>query len=301
MTVLRLETEVAELAITTRGGAVLGYALKPALGGWPLLRPALPDGNAAATSAFPLVPFGNRVRDNSFAFDGQSYRLASNTADACRLHGDGWLEDWHVERYSTTNASLTLRHRSDVAAPWDYLARLDFALDEANLTVRLGVTNLGDHTLPFGLGWHPYFPLTPSTRLTAPASSLWLEGPGFLPTETVPVQGDLDFGKPTAIPGRWLNNGFDGWPGRARIDWPERDLLLSITADAPFRRYVLFRPDRSFDPSYEDDYFCFEPMSHAIDGFHLPDLGGLTALTPGTELAAAIRLDVVSGRVSPKR
>ena len=58
-----------------------------------------------------------------------------------------------------------------------------FALDGSTLTLSLEVVNRGATALPFGLGWHPYFPLTAGTTLQAPANALWLEGADWLPTE----------------------------------------------------------------------------------------------------------------------
>ncbi|WP_026782852.1 aldose 1-epimerase [Pleomorphomonas koreensis] len=295
MGVLRLETDVAELTLSTQGAAVLGWRLKASVGGVPLLRPARHAGGGPPdeAAAFPLVPYGNRIGGNAFSFAGRDYRVTPNAGDRYRLHGDGWLSDWTVEAATAESATLALRRAADAAAPWDYLARQTVTLDGRRLTVALSVENTGDAPLPFGLGWHPYFPLTPRMRLTAPSSSVWLEGADYLPTEDVPLPPDLDFRRPAPLPNRWINNGFEDWNGCARIDWPERGLTLLIDADPIFSRYVLYRPDAARDPAYCGDWFCFEPMTHTVNAFRLDDLGGLRPLAPGTRIEGTLRLTAV--------
>lgn len=295
MDVLRLRTDAAELALSTRGAAVLGWEIDTSVGRQPLLRPARHGGDGAPdeASAFPLVPFGNRAGGNAFTFQGRDYRLIPNAGDRYRLHGDGWLSDWTIEAASESSATLVLRHMAEAAAPWDYLARQTIALDGRGLTLTLSVENTGATALPFGLGWHPYFPMTPRTRLTAPASSVWLEGADYLPTEEVPLPSDLDFRKVAPLPDRWVNNGFEGWNGCARIDWPEHGLTLTIDADPIFSRYVIYRPDTARDATYACDWFCFEPMTHSVDGFRKAGMGGLLPLAPGERLMGHIRLEAL--------
>ena len=262
---------------------------------FPLLRPARHGGDGAPeeTSAFPLVPFGNRVGGNAFAFQGRDYRLAPNAGDHYRLHGDGWLSDWTIEAASENSATLVLRHMADAAAPWDYLARQTIALDGRHMALTLSVENTGALALPFGLGWHPYFPMTPRTRLTAPASSVWLEGADYLPTKEIPLPSDLDFRKVAPLPDNWVNNGFEGWNGCARIDWPERGLTLTIDADPIFARYVVYRPDTARDATYGGDWFCLEPMTHTVNGFRIPGMGGLKCLDKGNTIHGKISLQSV--------
>lgn len=295
MDVLCLRTNVAKLKLSTRGAAVLGWEVETRAGRAPLFRPASHNGKGAPdqTSAFPLVPFGNRIGGNTFSAEGRDYRLTPNTGDPYRLHGDGWLSHWTVQAMSDAGATLTLRHQADAAAPWDYLARQTVTLDDHGVVLALSVENTGSVALPFGLGWHPYFPLTPRTRLIAPSSSLWLEGNDHLPTEEVPIPADLDFRKAAPLPDRWINNGFEDWNGCARIDWPERGLTLKIDADPIFSRYVIYRPDTRRAPGYSGDWFCFEPMTHTVDGFRLPGMAGLVPLSPGERLEGSVALTVV--------
>jgi aldose 1-epimerase len=293
MTVVDLCSGPLSLRVTTRGGSILGLWKQSDSRRVPLLRPALTvDADASGASCFPLVPFGNRVRGNRFIFEGVEYRLPQNTKwDDHYLHGDGWLADWHLGKQSERSVEMSFEHRGG-DTPYEYLAIQSFAVDDNSLTVAMAVENRGRETLPFGLGWHPYFPLTPQTRLEARAEAFWTEVEGWLPGERTTIPADMDFSRAAGLPHRWVNNGFENWEGHAKIAWPEHGVAVNMEADPIFRHVFLFLSDTTFDPKFNRDYFCFEPMTHLANGHNLPGLGGLTALAPGGSLSGSFRLRV---------
>lgn len=288
MAVVPLSAGNVSARISTFGGAILRLDH----GTVPLLRPA-PDAAAPIDSAcYPLVPFGNRVRGNQFAFGGQDYTLQPNTDwDSHYLHGEGWRSDWAVT--AQTESTVTLRHsHAGEALPYHYDAEQQISLRPDGADLRLAVTNRGDRPMPFGLGWHPYFPTTPATTLQTETGAMWTEEPGWLPGHPVPPPAEMDFRQPKGLPHHWVNNGFEDWSGHARIHWPERGAALQISADPLFRAMFLFVSDTTFDPGYKRDFFALEPMSHLANGHNLPGLGGLTVLAPGATLAGALHLTV---------
>jgi aldose 1-epimerase len=142
----------------------------------------------------------------------------------------------------------------------------------------LDVTNLG-LPLPFGLGFHPWLPRTPRTFLCATAQTVTLQDERYLPVGKVAVatRPDWDFSAPRTLPAQWINNEFDGWAGRARVEWRDRGLSLAIAASGT-ARYIVY------SPTADAGFFCFEPISHAIDAFNLPegpDANGLVILERG--------------------
>jgi aldose 1-epimerase len=186
---------------------------------------------------------------------------------------------------------MSFEHRGG-HTPYEYLASQCFTIDDDSLTIAMTVENRGRQRLPFGLGWHPYFPLTPQTTLEARAEAFWTEVEGWLPGERTSIPADLDFSRAIGLPHRWVNNGFENWNGHARISWPEHRVSLSMEADPILRHAVLFLSDTTFDPGFKRDYFCFEPMSHLANGHNLPGLGGLRVLAPGESLMGGFRLRV---------
>jgi aldose 1-epimerase len=128
------------------------------------------------------------------------------------------------------------------------------------------------------------------TTLCAAASDYWLEDKKWLPTERQPLPAELDFNRPQGLPTHWVNNGFEGWDGKAKITWPDHGLSLQIASSDIFQRYFIFVSDTKFDPGYKQDFFCFEPMSHSADGHHQKDLAGLRILEPGQSLSGWVSL-----------
>ncbi|RCS24179.1 aldose 1-epimerase [Phyllobacterium salinisoli] len=290
MSILGLKSGSLSLRISTTGGVILGFWNDGEGGHVPLLRDASDNADALSSSCYPLVPFGNRVKNNRFEFEGREFCFSPNMEwDPHYLHGEGWQSEWSVNEHADDHVIMSFAHRGG-NTPYAYHASQRFSLRDNELELALSVENDGDGPLPFGLGWHPYFPMTPQTTLLAPARKFWTEVEGWLPGEATGIPVDLDFSEPSPLPHRWVNNGFEDWSGEAVISWPERGTQLCLTADPLFRHAFVFVSETTFDPQFKRDYFCFEPMSHLANGHNLPDLGGLRVLQPGQQLSGSIRL-----------
>lgn len=234
-----------------------------------------------------LVPFSGRLSGGGFTFDGIRYHVAPNfPGEKLPIHGSGFSSVWAPVAQKSGGIDLALSATGP--GPFVYDAALTYQLTGTSLRMTLRVTNRAERRLPFGAGFHPWFVRDGGTRLTAPASMVWLEGEDHLPTGAVPVSGrpDMDFSVARKLPDDWINNGFSGWQGRARIDWPERNLSVAIEADRALGSYVLF------SPSAGADFFCFEPVSHPVDAFNLlgePEGNGLKILAPGETFSVTAR------------
>jgi galactose mutarotase-like enzyme len=152
---------------------------------------------------------------------------------------------------------------------------LDYVLDGEGMTISLAATNPAAIALPFGLGFHPWFPRTPATQLMAKADLVWLEDSRHLPTEQAAVASrpEWDFSSFRSLPDRWINNGFVGWNGCAAIRWNDRALALEVETRPALSHYLLY------SPAADSSFFCFEPVSHAVNAHNLPP--GPEASRPG--------------------
>ncbi|WP_181183393.1 MULTISPECIES: aldose 1-epimerase [unclassified Mesorhizobium] len=284
---LSLDNDRLRLRISPRGGAIVdGYTND----GRPFLRPYQGKGafDVAASACFPLVPVGNRIEGNAFSFRGRSFALVPSAFDPLYIHGEGWLGIWRVEAQREDCVELVFDKPEGEGSPFAYRARQSFRLAGARLDLTMSVTNKGETALPFGLGFHPYFPRTPRTTLVAPASGWWSERDGHLPGERIALGEDVDFSTPRRLPERWLNNGFEGWSGIARIVWPEHGLGLDIEASRALGRYMLYAPDS------DRSSVCFEPMSHTPNALKHVDTDpmGLKILSPGESFDAGFAMTV---------
>jgi aldose 1-epimerase len=285
-------------AITLRCGALHAEVLPAAAGGlgrldWrrgdathALLRPYAhsPDAPLPAASqlaCFPLVPWSNRIDPAGFVFEGRRIAPAPNRpGEPCPIHGDGWQHPWRVEAQSGSGVSLLLDRRA--GAPFSYVARLRYTLTEAALQVTLEVSNTGAARLPFGLGLHPWLERREGLTLRAAARTTWTRGPLGLPLEAVDLPPDWNFGAAAPLPSTHVDHLFAGWNGKAEVHWPDTGVSLAIEADMGY--YILYAPAGK-------DFFCFEPVDHAINAHNLPRgaaRNGLSILAPGQTLSRRI-------------
>ncbi|MFP5076423.1 aldose 1-epimerase [Rhizobium sp. YIM 134829] len=283
---IRLQKGGLTLEVSPVGGAILSASFE----GRSILQtvpsPGLATQVFGGEACFPLVPFGNRIEGNGFQIDGRDYHLAPNTADPLVLHGDGWLRHWALAERSEHSITLTLHHPADAGSPYHYSAEQVIALTHDALVVRLSVTHHGQQPLPYGLGFHPNFPRTPATRLTAEAETYWTERAQHLPNQPLPLPADLRIDQGTRLPARWLNNALDGWGGTARIDWPEIGLGVTLTTEPLCRHLVVYAP------SPEQPFVSIEPMTHRPNAHHAGAEAGLVLLATGESLHAAMTLRV---------
>lgn len=163
---------------------------------------------------------------------------------------------------------------------------MHYALGQDSLRVTLEVRNTGTARLPFGLGLHPWLPRPEDARLSAVADTVWLSGADRLPSSQAPVPPEWNFSRARGMPPNGVDNVFCGWNGEATITWPASKLTLRISADMTY--YILYAPPGR-------DFFCFEPVDHAINAHNLPggpEANGLTMLEPGQSLRRTVLFSV---------
>ena len=202
------------------------------------------------------------------------------------IHGHGFQVPWTVLDLAPATATLEHRHAPG-AWPWAYRAVQRFRLTPTGLELELAVTNEGDAAMPVGLGWHPYFPRTSETTLTARVTEIWLTDAEILPTARVVPAPDRDPRPGLAVDRVALDNAFVGWDGHAVVTWPERGARLRLAASPPLGTLVVYTPPAQ-------PFFCAEPVSHVTDAFNLAAGGqadtGMLTLAPGESVRATFTL-----------
>ena len=270
------------------GGAISRLEHVGQNGRTPVLREGhSPLENVLDAPSFPLVPYVNRIRGGSFDFRGRTVRIAPNMeGDPSPLHGDGWLNAWHVEHSDEASAVLVFRHEP-AEWPWTYEARQVFRLDSDALDLHLSCRNLSNEDMPCGLGQHPYFPCTGQTRLITQVDHAWTIDEKVLPVERVPATGRYDL-TDRLICGQDLDNGWGGWSGCALLNdpgWPFEVELSSPQA----RFFQVYSPESG-------GIFVAEPVTHANAALNAPEAEwqelGMRILGPGEEMQLDMRIEV---------
>lgn len=265
------------------GGGLTSFDAKLSVCLVPVLRNAKPGAEVFGLASNILVPFSNRISGGGFIFD-QAFQAVPCNVDGQEfpIHGDAFLREWKVLAATRTSATLSLPDGG--IGPFRYAAELTYALENGTLLARARVINTGPR-LPFGGGFHPWFPRREGTGLAFDATHVWLEDARHLPTEQRPIEvaADLDFRRLRALPRRWINNAYTGWRGSATVLQP--DLGLSVKITAPDMGVAIV-----FSPDGDADFFCFEPVTHAVDAFNQQGMPGLRILEPGAEMAMEMRI-----------
>jgi aldose 1-epimerase len=284
MELLHLHIGDAHLALAPDlGGAIaaLSVAGKPVLRSWS----GTPDDGPFAMASNVLVPFSNRVSGSGFTFRGVRYDLPANlSSEPFPIHGDGFQRAWHPEFHQDGTVRLVLR--DGAIGPYIYRAEQIFELSDGGLSVRIKVENTGAHALPFGCGFHPWFPRTQDTRLSFECDGFWHEDVDHMPTNHVSLANapDYDFSTMRALPAGWINNAFTQWQGAARISQGPQDQSVTLTADPVLSTAIIFSPGQ------DAAFFCFEPVSHPVDAHNQANQPGLRPLAPGDTLEAGFTL-----------
>jgi aldose 1-epimerase len=236
---------------------------------------------------YPLVPYSNRIRNGRFRFAGREIALPLNFGDHPHsIHGHGWQAPWNVVARSEDEVTLEYHHPPD-AWPFAYRARQMFRLEPTRLSVTLTLENLGAEPMPAGLGFHPYFPRTPLTRLTAAVDQVWFTDLEVMPIHRAPPPPEWDLNRGLLVDRVLLDNVFTGWKRGAAIEWPERRCRLTVAGSEGFGFLVVYTPRGR-------QHFCAEPVSHATDAFNRAAAGepdtGMRVLAPGENWAVTMEL-----------
>ena len=277
-----LELHAGDLRLALRpdlGGAIAGLWLRDVA----VMRSTEPaDLDSSRRSAcYPLAPYSNRLGYRRFRWLGQDHTTQPNFDDNPHsVHGVAWQRPWQVVSHSAQEAELRYTHTPDHHWPFAFELRQRFVLGADALELHLAFTNRAAHTQPVGLGWHPYFPKRPHSRLHVELTDRWENDASGLPTRRVPQPGiDGD------VAHLGFDNCFEGWRGAARL----RDDKLSMRLSSSLPYLVVYTPAGS-------PYYCVEPVSHVSNAIHMADPAahGLRTLAAGATFDAWMKLEVTT-------
>lgn len=251
-----------------------------------VLRPAAGDARSPLQMAsFPLVPFCNRIENGVFHWHGREVRLPPNhPGDAFPLHGYGWYARWRIA--AVESAAVELEWEDDAASvwPWPYAVRQRYGLTPDALVVTLSVQNRGVTPMPAGLGHHPYFPRTESTRVHARLPVLWDPDERLIPRGPVPNPLADEFAAGCRIAGVRLDAGYTGWDGRAVIEQPEDGVRVELLGAAG-QAFHLYVPDAPL--------FCAEAVTNQPNALNdARAVAPMQALAPGATMHYTMRIRV---------
>ncbi len=263
----------------------LGGAVKSLrFAGRDILRPAPANANhPLQCAAFPMIPYSGRIAEARFSFGGREIELNRNFGGELHsIHGQCWLEAWHLSQLEPTRLLLERTHDAE-NWPWTYQSSQHFELVDGYFRLTLSIRNTDLRPMPVGLGWHPYFSRTDSTRISVLPNYIWPRDAGGIAQSPEPVDLTWRSGSSQLVSELDLDDCFSLDHQIMEIIWPDWSLRVKIIADDVLHYVTLFTP--------AGDAFCIEPVSHvpnAVNRTSPLDLGGQRVLGPGESFTASI-------------
>ena len=302
MTLAALDDDTLELAdgrwrlvvAPSQGGSLLACEHDGIAVLKPTAQPPAPGRPPLTCCHFPMIPFSNRIENSRFSFGGSHVQLSQSVAGSPHaLHGHGWRAAWNVSKRSRAGCALSFRRAAAPDWPWAYEGRQRISIEGDDLRISLAIENLSAQAMPCGLGFHPFLPRSADARLAFQAAHVWDGGAGAFPTMRVAVPGSLDFRDGPRVSDRQgTDHCFDGWNGRAIVNGGDPRASLVLEGSEETRFVIVYIPQGA-------DYFCVEPVTHAVNAMNLPDAveSGLWVLAPGEtrQIAMTIRSSKPTG------
>lgn len=246
-------------------------------------------------AGFPLMPYSGPLFGPGFSFGGVEHVLWRNVAEEpSATHGDAWTSAFSIRRQTPDALDLTLDFEpSEGAYPFRWRGDLGFSLAGNGLTISLAVTSRDHRPMPAGIGFHPYFPKPPGTRLRFSSLGVWPpDAPEAVALGCGPLEDGLDFADGPDVSEMVVDRLYEGWDGRAEVIAPDGHVTL-IEADGALDRLQIYS-------AWDYPYVCVEPVSNANDGFNRMSAGvpnhGLRILGPNKSVSGTIRIAAASSR-----
>jgi aldose 1-epimerase len=236
------------------------------LGAGPLLRGFQAGLGWSDWGSYPLLPWSNRIPGGHIGLGAIDADVPVNWPDGSAIHGLVASTPWSVAERSDDRARLV----TDAAAgPYTVRGEQAYVLQSGRLRLALSVRNLGETTVPVGLGIHPWFR---AGSIRVPADSRWPGEPLPVgPPTPVTREEDLRAG---AVPGPMDRCYTDLTANEVEVPG------LSLRWDGPITQVVVY--------SGEPGWVAVEPVTMANDGFGLAARAmsghGVRLLEPAGEL-----------------
>lgn len=255
--------------------------------------PGLFDNGRPTRSGIPILfPFPNRIRDGQCNWEGRPFALPKiDGTKKNAIHGFVCRKPWRlVEEGSDADSAWITgefqlsRDDADSLPLWpaDFVLKVTYRLLAGRLRVESQVRNPGAGTLPFGIGYHPYFtvPFVPGAKaddclIQVPAASYWKLDETLPTGEILPVDEARDFRKPRPFGGvnvdDVLTNLTSGGPETpAGLRWNgsmiQGERKLHFFSSTFFRELVVFTPPNR-------KAFCLEPYTCPTNAINMPNQG----------------------------
>ena len=234
-----------------------------------------------------LFPFPNRISDGKYEINGTSYQINCNEkALNNALHGFVFNKYFSVTKINSTSteASITFSYSDTkkTAYPFDYQLDVTYIFSENKLNIGFIVTNKSTKTMPFGIGWHPYFKAKNLHKsiLNFEAENQFALNEKMIPLHEVP----LKINTPTEMDAIFLDDCFVTQKSETTFKTDAYSIEMKFSSKPPNSFLQVYTPPTR-------DCIAIEPMTCAPNSFN--NKKGLLLLEPEKNYVWTVEMDYV--------
>jgi galactose mutarotase-like enzyme len=212
-----------------------------------------------------LFPICGNLPNNTYAVGDQTYELVQ--------HGFARNLPWAVVNHTATSLEVALESTPQTLAvyPFEFLFKMTYSLEGESLVVRSHITNRSTQTMPFALGFHPYFAVANKSNLSfdLPAVNQY----DNVTKKTTPFTGKVNLNVPE------LDIAL--FPVTDSRSAMKGDLTIALTCDKLFTTLVVWTVEGK-------PFVCLEPWTSQRNAMNTGI--DLTHLEPGASIEAVVTM-----------
>ncbi len=207
--------------------------------------------------------------------------LRGQVRGAMKQHGFARTLPWTVVSTNTDGAaSATLRLISNdetrAMYPWDFALEHTFALTGNTVRIEQRIMNESDTTMPYGIGFHPYFAIPQSAKAAARITTTATRAFNNVTKTTGPI-ANIDLAQ-DEVDLHLLDHGTEP----CVLAWPDRTITLRASDD--YARWVIWT-------LRDKDFVCVEPWTCLGNALNTGE--SLIELAPGATRESWVEYEVV--------
>ena len=247
-------------------------------------------------ASFNMIPFSNRIENGLLKYRGKEYALEINNPDGHTIHGEVRHRGLDVKYVDGSKIIMSFDSRDfdHISWPFPFYSEIAYELTSDNcLSIHMMLKNIGESTMPGGMGIHPYF----MRQLTNADSRVDLYMPiiGIYPGETtiptghyVDVEDRLDFSNGRELTDEFLDSCFAIGDGDIEISWHGSGIGLRMKRDSIFDHGIIYCPKDN------REFFAIEPVTNCNNAFNMAEAGiedtGTIYIEPGDSIEGTIEI-----------
>jgi aldose 1-epimerase len=193
-----------------------------------------------------LFPFFGRIPGGKYFHEGTWFQLNCNgDSGSTAIHGHVYDQSFALLESSITDnsAELTFEYNHDGTMPgypFPYTMTLQYRFSENRLITAVRIENTGYKTLPFGLGWHPYFR---SADLQSAVLYFQADSQLLLNEKLVPEGiGTVSLPSPIVLSDQELDYGFLMGTSQFTLNTKEYNVHASYSSESPNSYMQVYTP-----------------------------------------------------------